>query len=741
MPRRFAIEWAFPAGLLGLVTWLVWFEHHDLTRSYDYVNILGDHFYFLRESLLRGIIPWWNPFVGLGRPFFTDIHFGTFYPPTYLLLFGERFGSFLFQWFNLVLLFDGTRRLMRDLEINPAIAQVAALFAGLSGCFAARVMMGQILFMATLSWLPWLLLHTMRLNARWNWKTVTGLTVSLSGSLLCGNANTWWVLCVGAGLTFLFREAFEIVNERAETSLPARTWPRVRGRTLQFAAALIFTLGLTAPAWLPYLDLVHNANRMESSYEFANAFTAGPTDLLSLFAAPSVTARFNWERCWFVGALWLFAGLCGATTSRDARLRAIAGTTVFALLYSLGEHTPVHRICFHILPGAAGFRIPSRMAPWAAMGLLTLGASFLSRPEGFRRSIPPVAAGLLTAALGLFAARRLAEDPVDALNFTTCAQLAVGAGVVLFTHRLANRRHLLPALIALVTLLECGVFLLGTKPNYTFEFVMGSPPDFPFTRKLAELRSNLGIQAGQAPPRANLPDDLAPPNAGIRHRVAMLNSDAPLYLERPWRFLHVATGTPESTIYRNTLPDPITTRSAETLPLVTLNVSRSTTDSGFTVTPDSFPRAYFTSSSRAQADEESLLKTLVGGFPFTRGVLVEDVQRPDLGALDTPFKPVPIQLFENDRVLISLTNDAPGYLVLSEAWFPGWTARDGDKRIHAEPVNGWMRGFRLPAGTHRLEIVFRPRHFGLGCLIAFGSLAAFLFSKSRWPDSPSPAQS
>jgi uncharacterized membrane protein YfhO len=102
---------------------------------------------------------------------------------------------------------------------------------------------------------------------------------------------------------------------------------------------------------------------------------------------------------------------------------------------------------------------------------------------------------------------------------------------------------------------------------------------------------------------------------------------------------------------------------------------------------------------------------------------------------------VPIQLFENDRVLISLTNDAPGYLVLSEAWFPGWTARDGDKRIRAEPVNGWMRGFRLPAGTHRLEIVFRPRHFGLGCLIAFGSLAAFLFSKSRWPDSPSPAQS
>jgi hypothetical protein len=730
--RRFISIGLLPASLLGGITWMVWFQWHDLLRSYDYVNILGDHFHLLRDRLLQGDIPWWNPYVALGRPFFTDIHFGTHYPPTYLLLFGERVGCFLLHWFHLALLYTGLRRVAEELEIQPSIAVTVALFAGLAGCFAPRVMLGQLLFAGALCWLPWVLWFVLRLGPEWSWPNVSGLTLALTLSFLAGNTNVWWVLCVGAGVTFIFRELFE-----GRTDLV----PRIRGRSLQFAVALALTVGLTAPAWLPYLDLVGQANRLSPSYEFANAFTARPADLLSLFAIPTPAASFNWERCFFVGALWLTAAVAGLFTTRDARLRALAATTVFALLYSLGEHTPVHRLCYHLLPGTAGFRVPSRMAPWAAVGLLLLGASYLSRPAGGRRVLFSTGIVLAVAIAGMTLARRISEDPVDTFGWTTFIQLILAAVMVTGAHRWTGRRYLLPAVAAAIALIEACLFLSQTRTVYSYEAVMGSPPDFPFVDELARLPAALDIAAHQPPPRANLPDEVIPPNAGIRHRVAMVNGDTPLFLARPWRYLHAVSGVKPSDVYRNLLPSSITTRPAGTMPLISLNLARTPNGNGFTATADSFPRAYLTSSIRTVLDQDAVLEALAAGFPFARSVLAEGSPESDFGALNEPIKPVTIKRFEDSRLLVDVTNEAPACLVFSEAWFPGWIARDGGMIIEAEPMNGWMRGFRLPPGTHHLEILFRPRNYANSWGIAAITASLWAIASTRRPrhSSSSPA--
>src|SRR5262245_30698889 len=65
-------------------------------RGTDYVNDWLPKQDYLRERLLRGELPLWNPYVGLGRPFLAAIDTGSLYPPNLLsVLLGTSAGSLL----------------------------------------------------------------------------------------------------------------------------------------------------------------------------------------------------------------------------------------------------------------------------------------------------------------------------------------------------------------------------------------------------------------------------------------------------------------------------------------------------------------------------------------------------------------------------------------------------------------------------------------------------------------------
>jgi len=62
--------------------------------------------------------------------------------------------------------------------------------------------------------------------------------------------------------------------------------------------------------------------------------------------------------------------------------------------------------------------------------------------------------------------------------------------------------------------------------------------------------------------------------------------------------------------------------------------------------------------------------------------------------------------------------------VLSEAYYPGWTATVDGKKTDVLPANHLIQTIRLPAGKHVVHFQYRSRFLGLGFVVA--ALAALV---------------
>ncbi|HET8646291.1 MAG TPA: YfhO family protein, partial [Vicinamibacteria bacterium] len=73
---------------------------------------------------------------------------------------------------------------------------------------------------------------------------------------------------------------------------------------------------------------------------------------------------------------------------------------------------------------------------------------------------------------------------------------------------------------------------------------------------------------------------------------------------------------------------------------------------------------------------------------------------------------------------LDLRAEGPGVLVLAESWDRGWRARLDGRPARLLRVNHAQLGMVLPAGTHRVQLRYRPRGFALAlALSAAGALA------------------
>jgi hypothetical protein len=70
--------------------------------------------------------------------------------------------------------------------------------------------------------------------------------------------------------------------------------------------------------------------------------------------------------------------------------------------------------------------------------------------------------------------------------------------------------------------------------------------------------------------------------------------------------------------------------------------------------------------------------------------------------------------------------DRPGTLVVADPFFPGWTARVDGAAVPAGGRPGEPMAVAVPAGTHRVELIYAPASFRLGVGVALLALAVLL---------------
>ena len=96
------------------------------------------------------------------------------------------------------------------------------------------------------------------------------------------------------------------------------------------------------------------------------------------------------------------------------------------------------------------------------------------------------------------------------------------------------------------------------------------------------------------------------------------------------------------------------------------------------------------------------------------------------GQTTTPSESVDVAYPSPQRVVLEVSLDSPGLVILADVYYPGWYLAIDGQPAQIYRVNGLMRGAAVGAGRHRLEYTYSPRSFRVGGLMSIVGLTALL---------------
>ena len=101
-----------------------------------------------------------------------------------------------------------------------------------------------------------------------------------------------------------------------------------------------------------------------------------------------------------------------------------------------------------------------------------------------------------------------------------------------------------------------------------------------------------------------------------------------------------------------------------------------------------------------------------------------------LGGVPASGGAVSIISYAPERVVIRVNSERPGFLVLKDAYYPGWRAAVNGEAVDVVPTNILFRGVPVPAGESEIVFSYMPTAWltGLGLSLAGGLLWLVLAS-------------
>jgi hypothetical protein len=124
--------------------------------------------------------------------------------------------------------------------------------------------------------------------------------------------------------------------------------------------------------------------------------------------------------------------------------------------------------------------------------------------------------------------------------------------------------------------------------------------------------------------------------------------------------------------------------------------------------PQPLPRTYVVEGTRSANDREALAALLDAHFDFRREVLLAE-GLPSRRADDGFAGESRLVTYLPDRVEMAVSASRAGIVVLLDSFDPGWRAWVDGKPERVLRANVSFRAVHVPAGSHRVEMRYRPR--------------------------------
>ena len=113
--------------------------------------------------------------------------------------------------------------------------------------------------------------------------------------------------------------------------------------------------------------------------------------------------------------------------------------------------------------------------------------------------------------------------------------------------------------------------------------------------------------------------------------------------------------------------------------------------------------------------------------PRVETILIGTNDKPQDGPPPSPDETAAVSADNTSKLTVTARLDRPGWLAVSDTYYPGWRAFDDQGReLRILPADISLRAVQLPAGDHRLTFLYLPLDFEIGLWVSLGGLASLL---------------
>jgi len=148
---------------------------------------------------------------------------------------------------------------------------------------------------------------------------------------------------------------------------------------------------------------------------------------------------------------------------------------------------------------------------------------------------------------------------------------------------------------------------------------------------------------------------------------------------------------------------------------------------------DVLPRAFVVYRAETVDDaSQSLMRVTDDTFDFRHSVVLEEAPRDWMEPTDVPAGAAAVHIthYEPNRVEMTVETAADGWLVLTDTYAPGWTALVDGHDTPLYVANHAFRALVVPAGTHRVEFVYKPAAFRVGAAVSLLTMVILILRMS-----------